>query len=68
MHSKRGLSVPYMVSGSEALGWRNGFRAFHRAEMSSQDIHAYTVGCIFLHKTQLNTLKPYTESDHNYVP
>ena len=39
-----------MGSGSEALGWRNGFRAFHRAKMSSQDTQVNTVDCIFLPK------------------
>ena len=49
-----------MGSESEALGWRNGFRAFHGAKMSSQDTQVNTVGCIFLPKTKLNTLRPYT--------
>ena len=49
--SKRGLWVlPYMGSGSEALGWRNGFRAFYRAKKRSQDTQVSTVGCFFFEK------------------
>ena len=52
-HSKRGPWVlPYMGLGSEALGWKNGFRAFHKAKTRSQDTQVNTVGCIFLSKTK----------------
>ena len=32
-----------MGSGSEVLRWKNGFRAFHRAKMSSQDTQDKTL-------------------------
>ena len=32
----------------EALWQKNGFRAFHRAKMSSQDRQLNTIGCVFL--------------------
>ena len=46
-----------MGSGSEALRWKNGFRAFHRAKTSSQDTQVNTVGCVFLPKKQIKFLK-----------
>ena len=49
-----------MGSGSEALGWKIGFRTFHRAKMSSQVTLVNTGGCIFLPKNKLNTLRLYT--------
>ena len=36
----------------------NGFRAFHRANLSSQDTQVNTVDCFFSSKTKLNTLRP----------
>ena len=60
-----------MGSGSEVLGWKNGFRAFHRAKMSSQGTQVNTAGCIFPPKTKLNTLRPYTWAEfhaHAYLP
>ena len=42
--------LPYMGSGSEVPGWKNGFRAFHRDKMNSQDKQVNTVGCIFSSK------------------
>ena len=39
-----------MGSGSEALRWKNGFRAFHRAKMSTQDTQVNTVSCTFFQK------------------
>ena len=43
-----------MGLGSEALGWKNGLRAFHKAKTRSQDTPVNTVGCIFLSKNQIN--------------
>ena len=51
------MGTPLYGSGSEALGWKNGFRAFHRAKMISQDTQVNTVGGFFLPKTKLNTLR-----------
>ena len=51
------MGNPYMGPRSEALGWRNGFRAFHRAKMSSQDTQVNTVGCISHPKKQIKYLK-----------
>ena len=59
------------MSKSEALGWENGFRAFHRAKMSSKDTQVNIVGCFFLPKNKLNTLRPYTCAElhaHAYLP
>ena len=39
---------------------KNGFRAFHRANMSPQDTQVNNVGCVFLPKTKLNTIRHYT--------
>ena len=46
-----------MGSGIEALGWKNGFKALRRAKINFQDTQVITVGCIFLPKTKLNTLR-----------
>ena len=46
-----------MRSGSKVHKWKTGFRAFHRAKMSSQDTQVNNVGCIFLPKNKLNTFK-----------
>ena len=51
------MVLPYTGSGSEDIGWKNGFIAFHRAKMSSQDTQVNTVGCIFLPKTKLKFLR-----------
>ena len=46
-----------MGTGSEALGWKNGFRAFHRAKLGSQTTQINTTGCIFLPKIQIKYFK-----------
>ena len=38
----------------------NGFRAFHRAKMSPQDMQVNPISCIFLPKIKLNSLRHYT--------
>ena len=67
----KGAQTPLGGLGGEALGWKDGFRAFHRAIMSSQDTQVNTVGCIMLPKAKLNTLRPYNCAEfhaHAYLP
>ena len=58
--------LPYTGSGSETLGKKNGFRAFQRAKMSSQDTQVNTVGCIFS-KNQMKYLKTLCRVAHTCI-
>ena len=55
LRTKDGLGV-LSLYGAIA---ENGFRAFHRPKMSSQDTQAHTISCIFRPNIKLNSLRPY---------